>query len=141
MNREDAELSPQAAAAEIDRMSQRVRKGGRWQGWMWLIIGVATFAFYAGTGTGDPVLADVIAPSFLLIGLCLGLYAARQHVVDEVGGRIEQPVSTAYVTAVVVGVVLKLTVIPDRLTAGLVIVGVLVAFPPLVGAWRVLHAR
>lgn len=141
MGQEGARLSPHAAAAEIDRMSQRVRAGGRWQGWMWLIIGVATFTFYVGTGSGSVVLADVIAPAFGLLGVASCLYAARQRVVDRVAGRIERPVTGCYVAVVVRGVVLKLTVLPDRLTPGLVIVAVIMAVPGFVGAWLVLHTR
>ncbi len=116
MGTEDTALNARAAAAEIDRMSARVREGGRWQGWTWLVIGLATCVFYVGTGSGYGLVADVVGPAFGLLAIVLCIYAARQHVVDRVGGRIERPVTEAYVTAVVVGVVLKLTVIPSQLT-------------------------
>lgn len=141
MEQANDRLTPDHAAVEIDRMSRRVSAGGRWQGWMWLLIGLATFAFFVGTGSGSSVVVDVVGLAFPVLGIAVGVYASRQHVVDRLGGRIERSVTSAYVTTVTLGVVVKLTVIPsDRVTAGLVIVGAITALPALAGAWRVLRA-
>ncbi len=38
-------MTPQAAAAEIDRTAHQVRRRARWQGWLLLAVAIVNFAF------------------------------------------------------------------------------------------------
>ena len=40
----DSGMTPQAAAAEIDRTARQVRRRARWQGWLLLAVGAALIA-------------------------------------------------------------------------------------------------
>ena len=138
---DDLVLTPAAAAAEVSRTSGRVRRRARWPGLMWLTVGVAICGFFLATGSGDRLVSDVVGPLPLALGAVLYVLAARQPVVSQTGaGRIDKPLSYAFLATVVVGTIIKLTVLPERLTGWLVLLAVLMATPCLVGAWRWLRS-
>ena len=49
----DSGMTPQAAAAEIDRTAHQVRRRARWQGWLLLAVAIVNFGFYIAIGSAD----------------------------------------------------------------------------------------
>ncbi|AHH99139.1 hypothetical protein GCM10010174_49010 [Kutzneria viridogrisea] len=137
---QDPHLSPHGALTEIDRVNARARQAARWTGWLWIAAAATVFAFYLGTGSGIETVVGIAAPLPLVVTPALYLLEARRRVIGRVAARIERPVATAFVGVVVIGTVVKLTVLPAGLTVWLVVFGLAMALPCLVGAWRVLRA-
>lgn len=119
------------AAERIRRMDTRVRRAGRRAGWIWLLLGAATFAFFVGVGSGRPLPLVVGAVGFAL--------AARQRVVSAVALRVERPAAYAFMATAVAASAVQIAVQPHAVTWWLVVLTAGAATPCLVAAWRVLR--
>jgi hypothetical protein len=132
----DGRPSPEAAFAEIERTGRQVRRRGRWPGLVWLGIAGVLFGSFVLSGSGDQLLIEIVGPILLLAALAVYLVAARQPVVSDRYRQKGLPLSYAYLGAVAVATVIKLTVLPQHFTAWLVVLGALMSVPALVAAWR-----
>lgn len=137
---EQGGISPEAAAAEIERAAGQVRRRARWPGLMWLACAVVMFGFFLGTGSGNVWLNDVLGPIPLLAAGALYLFAARQPVVSDRGRRDDKLLSYAFLGTVAVATAIKLAVLPERFTGWLVLIAALAIVPALIGAGRWLRS-
>lgn len=142
MNAEhEQHLSPEIAAAEVQRVTRQVQHRGRWPGWMWLVMAVVTCGFFLATGSGNRLLTDVVGPLPLVAAVVIYLLASRQPVVARRAlASGDKQLSYAFLATVVVGTAIDLTVLPKGFSAWLVLLAVLMAVPCLVGSWRWLHS-
>lgn len=133
---QDSNLTPEAAAAEIERTGRLVRGRARWPGWVWFGVAVVNFGFFVGVGTVDRTVSQALTPLPIVVIVVIFVVAARQLVVGRHAGRINKPVALA----AVVGLVLLQTVVLQGFTGWLVGLAAVMVAPYLVGAWRWLHS-
>jgi hypothetical protein len=119
-------MTPQAAAAEIDRTAHQVQRRARWQGWLLLAVAVVDFGFYIAVGSADRSVARALSPLPVLMAVVIFLVASRQPVIGRDAARINKPVLVAAVVTAITGLVLYQTVMPQGFTGWLF----------LAGAWR-----
>jgi cation transport ATPase len=140
MNTEHSGMTPQAAAAEIDRMAHQVRRRARWQGWLLLAVAVVNFGFYIAIGSADRTVSRALSPLPILLAVVIFLVASRQPVVGRDAARINKPVVVAALATAIVGLVLYQTVMPQGFTGWLVLLAAFMVTPFLAGAWRWLRS-
>jgi hypothetical protein len=132
--RHNSGMTPQAAAAEIDRTARQVRRRARWQGWLLLAVAVVNFGFYIAIGSADRTVSRALSP------LPIFLVASRQPVVGRDAARINRPVVVAALATAIAGLVLYQTVMPQGFTGWLVLLAAFMVTPFLAGAWRWLRS-
>jgi hypothetical protein len=132
----DSRLTPQAAAAEIDRTTRQVRRRARWQGWLFLAVAVVNFGFYIAVGSADRTVSRALSPLPLLLVVAIFLVASRQPVVGRDAAQINKPVVVAGLATAIAGLVLYQTVMPQGFTGWLVVLAAFMVTPFLAGAWR-----
>jgi hypothetical protein len=138
MNSDD-DLTPEAAAAEVDRAAWQVRRRARWPGWMFLVFAAIDFAFFVIVGSGNRTVSDALIPVPALLAAAIFLIAARQPVVGQDAQRINKPIAIAGIVTAVAGLVIYQTVMPQHFTGWLLLLAALMVSPYFVGAWRWLH--
>jgi hypothetical protein len=136
----DSGMTPQAAAAEIDRMARQVRRRARWQGWLLLAVAVVNFGFYIAIGSADRTVSRALGPLPVLLAVVIFLVASRQPVVGRDAARINKPVVMAALATAIAGLVLYQTVMPQGFTGWLVLLAAFMVTPFLAGAWRWLRS-
>lgn len=132
----DNGLTPQAAAAEIDRTAHQVRRRARWQGWLFLVVAVVDFGFYIAIGSADPAVARALSPLPILLVVATFLVASRQPVTGRDAVQFNKPVVMAGLATATAGLVLYQTVVPQGFTPWLVLLAAFMVTPFLAGAWR-----
>ncbi len=137
MTRDD--LSPQAAAAELERTNRRVQRRAHWPAWMFLVLAVINFAFFVIIGSGDRTIGNALIPLPTLLAVAIFVVASRQPVIGRDAQKINKPVALAGIVTVVAGLIIDQTVLPRHFTWWLVLLAVFMVAPYLVGAWRWLH--
>jgi hypothetical protein len=130
------DLSPRAAAAELERTAALVRRRAHWPAWMFLALAGVNFAFFVVVGSGNRALADALIPLPTLLAVGVFLVAARQPVIGQDAQRINKPVALAGLVTVAAGLLVDQTVLPRRFTWWLALLAALMVAPYLVGAWR-----
>jgi hypothetical protein len=133
-------MSPQAAAAEIDRTARQVRRRARWQGWLLLAVAVVNFGFYLAIGSADRTVSRALSLLPVLLVVVIFLVASRQPVVGRDAARINRPAVGAGLVVVIAGLVLYQTVLPQGFTGWLVLLAAFMVAPFLAGAWRWLRS-
>lgn len=133
------QLDARTALGEVRRIDGHVRERGRWAGWAWLALAVITPIFMIVTWAYSGDVAFVTAIAFGVFGLLLVYAESRQQVIRHTTARLSRPVTWMYAGLVVLGVVLKFTLLPDGFSIWLLIVGLAPALPCLYGAWQVLR--
>ena len=136
----DSGMTPQVAAAEIDRMTHQVRRRARWQGWLLLAVAVVNFGFYIAIGSADRAVSRALSPLPILLAVVIFLVASRQPVVGRDAARINKPVVVAALATAIAGLVLYQTVMPQGFTGWLVLLAAFMVTPFLAGAWRWLRS-
>lgn len=136
---DDGDISPEMAAAEIERTAGHVRRRGRWPGVVWIGIAAVVFGCFVVSGSGSRLLTELVGPVLLLAAVAVYFTRNRQPVVSDRNRQEDQPLAYAFLGAVVVATVIKLTVLPQHFTAWLVVLGVLMSVPALIAAWRWLN--
>lgn len=136
----DSGMTPQAAAAEIDKMARQVRRRARWQGWLLLAVAVVNFGFYIAIGSADRTVSRALSPLPVLLAVVIFLVASRQPVVGRDAARINKPVVMAALATAIAGLVLYQTVMPQGFTGWLVLLAAFMVTPFLAGAWRWLRS-
>ena len=136
----DSGMTPQAAAAEIDRMAHQVRRRARWQGWLLLAVALVNFGFYIAIGSADRTVSRALSPLPILLAVVIFLVASRQPVVGRDAARINKPVVVAALATAIAGLVLYQTVMPQGFTGWLVLLAAFMVIPFLAGAWRWLRS-
>jgi cation transport ATPase len=136
----DSGMTPQDAAAEIDRTAHQVRRRAGWQGWLFLAVAVVTFGFYIAVGSADRAVSQALSPLPILLVVVTFLVASRQPVIGRDAARINKPVVIAGLATVIVGLVLYQTVMPQGFTGWLVLLAAFMVAPFLAGAWRWLRS-
>jgi hypothetical protein len=136
----DSGMTPQAAAAEIHRTAQQVRRRARWPGWLFLAVAVANFGFYIAIGSADQPVSRALSPLPALLVVVIFLVASRQPVVGRDAARINQPVVVAGLATAIAGLLLYQTVMPQGFSGWLVLLAAFMVTPFLVGAWRWLRS-
>jgi hypothetical protein len=136
----DSDITPQAAAAEIDRTAHQVRRRARWQGWLFLAVAVVDFGFYIAIGSASRTVSQALAPLPLLLAVAIFLVASRQLVVGRDAARINKPVVAAALATSTAGLVLYQTVMPQGFTGWLILLAAIMVTPFLAGAWRWLRS-
>jgi cation transport ATPase len=136
----DSGITPQAAAAEINRMAHQVRRRARWQGWLLLAVAVVNFGFYIAIGSADRTVSRALSPLPILLAVVIFLVASRQPVVGRDAARINKPVVVAALATAIAGLVLYQTVMPQGFTGWLVLLAAFMVTPFLAGAWRWLRS-
>lgn len=134
--RHDGGMTPQAAAAEIDRTARQIRRRARWQGWLLLAVAVVNFGFYIAIGSADRTVSRALSPLPMLLVVVIFLVASRQPVVGRDAARINKPVVLASLAAAIAGLVLYQTVMPQGFTGWLILLAAFMVTPFLAGAWR-----
>jgi len=134
--RHDSGITPQAAAAEIDRIAHQVRRRARWQGWLFLAVAAVNFGFYIAIGSAGPTVARALIPLPVLLVVVIFLVASRQPVVGRDAPRINKPIVMAGLATAIAGLVLYQTVMPQGFTGWLVLLAAFMVSPFLAGAWR-----
>lgn len=137
---QDSDMTPEAAAAEIDRTAHQVRRRARWQGWLFLAVAVVNFGFYLAVGSADRTVSRALSPLPILLAVVIFLVASRQPVVGRDAARINKPVVVAGLATAIAGLVLYQTVMPQGLTGWLVLLAAFMVTPFLAGAWRWLRS-
>jgi len=132
----DSGMTPQAAAAEIDRMAHQVRRRARWQGWLLLAVAVVNFGFYIAIGSADRTVSRALSPLPILLVVVIFLVASRQPVVGRDAARINRQVVAASLATAIAGLVLYQTVMPQGFTGWLILLAAFMVTPFLAGAWR-----
>lgn len=132
----DTDMTPQAAAAEIDRTGRQVRRRARWQGWLLLAVALVNFAYTIAIGSASLTVSRALEPLPILLVVVIFLVASRQPVIGRDAARINKPAVLAALVAAVAGLVLYQTVLPQRFTGWLVLLSALMVMPLLAGAWR-----
>jgi cation transport ATPase len=138
--RHNSGMTPQAAAAEIDRTARQVRRRARWQGWLLLAVAVVNFGFYIAIGSADRTVSRALSPLPILLAVVIFLVASRQPVVGRDAARINRPVVVAALATAIAGLVLYQTVMPQGFTGWLVLLAAFMVTPFLAGAWRWLRS-
>lgn len=136
----DNSMTPEAAAAEIDRTARQVRRRARWQGWLFLAVAVADFGFYIADGSASRPVSRALSPLPILLAVVIFLVASRQPVVGRDAARVNRPVVGAALAAAIAGLVLYQTVMPHGFTGWLVLLAALMVAPFLAGAWHWLRS-
>ncbi|HEX7097846.1 MAG TPA: hypothetical protein VF377_01290 [Acidimicrobiia bacterium] len=137
-------LDPRQALAEADRIGTTVRRRIRWNGWVWLVIAIATPLFWLGTWTNwlSRPLQFWVAVGFLIVAAMITVVAmvreARRGVVDRRVARMEWPITWAYMAVVFVMAVLVIVFDTSEAPLWFVLGALATAVPGLVGAWRTL---
>jgi hypothetical protein len=129
-------MTPQTAAAEIDRTAYKVRRRARWQGWLFLAVAAVNFGFYIAIGSADRTVSRALIPLPILLAAAIFLVASRQPVVGLDAARTNRPVVVAALAAAIAGLVLYQTVMPQGFTGWLVLLATIMITPFLAGAWR-----
>ncbi|MEZ0072249.1 hypothetical protein [Planotetraspora sp. GP83] len=136
------ELSPDQALQEIGRVDQRVRHSARGGGWMFLIMGVATVAYWPAMflGRGLVPLAGGVGWVALTIALCV--YCTRRRVHDRLFNRTSRSVTAAYAVTTFLVFVFGTFLMPERPSPGwittLVAISLIAGLPPMYAGWRIL---
>ena len=136
----DSSMTPQAAAAEIDRTARQVRRRARWQGWLFLAVAVVNFGFYIAIGSASQTVSRALSPLPILLAAVIFLVASRQPVVGRDAARINKPVVMAGLATATAGLVLYQTVMPQGFTGWLVLLAAFLGTPVLGGSWRWLRS-
>lgn len=136
----DHDISPEAAAAEIDRTARQVRRRARWPGWLLLAVAVVNFGFFIAVGSASRPVSQALSPLPALLAVVIFLVASRQPVVGLDARRINRPVVLAALATAIAGLVLYQTVMPQGFTGWLVLLAAFMVTPYLAGAWRWLHS-
>lgn len=136
----DSGMTPQAAAAEIDRTAHQVRRRARWQGWLLLAVAAVNFGYYIAIGSADRTVSRALSPLPVLLTVVIFLVASRQPVVGRDAARINKPVVLAGLATAIAGLVLYQTVLPQGFTGWLVLLAAFMVTPFLAGAWRWLRS-
>ena len=131
----DSGMTPEAAAAEVDRTARQVRRRARWQGWLFLAVAAVDFGFYIAVGSVGPTASRALSPLPLLLVVAIFLVASRQPVIGRDAARINKPVVVAGLATAVAGLVLYQTVMPPGFTGWLVLLAAFMVAPFLAGAW------
>jgi hypothetical protein len=132
----DSGMTPQAAAAEIDRTAHQVQRRARWQGWLFLAVAAVNFGFYITIGSADRTVSRALSPLPILLVVATFLVASRQPVVGRDAAQINKPVVMAGLATAITGLVLYQTVMPQGFTGWLVLLAAFIVTPFLAGAWR-----
>jgi hypothetical protein len=127
-------MTPQAAAAEIDRTAHQIRRRARWPGWLFLAIAAVNFGFYIAIGSADRTVSRALIPLPILLVVVIFLVASRQPVIGRDAARINKPVVVASLATAVTGLVLYQTVMPQGL-GWLILLSAFMVAPFLAGAW------
>ena len=132
----DGDLSPQRASAEVERTTLAVRRRARWQGWLFLAVGLLNFGFYVAVGSASQTVARALSPLPLALAVVVLAVATRQPVVGRDAARTNQPIVVAGLVTAVVGLVLYQEFLPQGFTGWLVLLAAFMVTPFMVGAWR-----
>ena len=132
---DDSSMTPQAAAAEIDRTAHQVRRRARWQGWLFLAVAAVDFGFYIAVGSADRAVSRALSPLPVLLVVAIFLVASRQPVVGRDAARINKPTVVAALATAIAGLVLYQTLMPQGFTGWLVLLAAFMVTPFLAGAW------
>lgn len=133
---EQPELSPRAAAEQLDRTASQVRRRGHWPAWLFLSMAGVTFAFVLLLGSGSHAVSSALSPVPGLLAVAVIVIVTRQPVIGRDAQAINRPVVLAGLVTAVAGLVVDQTVLPSHFTGWLVLVAFLVVSPYLVGAIR-----
>src|SRR5512146_38098 len=125
----DSGMTPQDAAAEIDRTAHQVRRQARWQGWLFLAVAVVNFGFYIAIGSAARTVARALSPLPILLAVVIFLVASRQPVVGRDAAQINKPVVAAALATAIAGLVLYQTVMPQGFTGWLVLLAAFMVTP------------
>ncbi len=129
------DVSPEAAAAELDRTAGRVRRRAHWTAWLFLALAVVNFGYFVIVGSGNHAVANALIPVPTLLAVVIFVVASRQPVIGLDAARINKPVALAGVVTVVAGLVVEQTLLPDHFSGWLVLLAAAMVSPYLVGAW------
>lgn len=129
-------MSAGAALNEVRRVSGRMRSASRWAGWYYLIVGVATIAFFGviAAENGSVTLAMWGLAAFTVVTIVFML--TRRVQVNEVMGA-QHPLSIAYIILMVVAF-FAVDGLSDH-SAAIAVIGIAPAVPCFIGAWRLLR--
>lgn len=136
----ESQIEPRAALAHARSVSERVRRQGRWHGWVWLIVAVATPVFLIATRS-DALSRETqfwIAVGFGALGGGLALWEARRGVVGREAAIVDRPMTVAYAALVVAAALVAIVLNPEGPPAWFIAVALLPSIPALVAGWLVL---
>ena len=131
---EHHDLSPQAAAEQLERTSSQVRRRTHWPAWLFLAMAAVTFTFVILAGSDSHALSTALSPLPAVLSVAIILIVNRQPVIGRDAPAINKPVVLAGLVTAVTGLIIDQTVLPDHVTGWLVLVAVFVISPYLVGA-------
>ncbi|MEO3811878.1 hypothetical protein ABGB17_23015 [Sphaerisporangium sp. B11E5] len=133
-------LSAGEALEEIERVRGRVRRSGRWAGWLYLFWGISAVVYWTAMflGPGPVKLSAAVFWGLLTIGSFAYVY--RQSVYGCGLDRLQSVITFAWVGTMVGAAFAGTYLLPDDPTgwwvvAALGLAGV-AAVPVLYGAWR-----
>lgn len=134
-------VTPDVAAGQVEQVRRRVRTKGRWHGWMWLAMAVATPVFLIGTQVDEySWLSFWVAIAYMVLGFVLWQVDARRPVRSRAHARVERPATVAFVVTMVVVAVATIVLDPSGAPGWYVVLALLPAVPAAVAAAVVLRA-
>lgn len=133
-------MDPRTALDQARRVEGLVRRQGRWNGWAWLTIGVATPVFLITTTTeAIPGPAQLwIAIGFMTLAGGLAILETRRGVWGREASRADRPMTTVYVVTMVAVAMLLLIFDPWELPGWFVFAALVPSVPCFIAAWRIL---
>lgn len=131
-----------SAAEQAARVRSRVRAKARWDGWVWLVVGLATPAFLIGVQVDAAAagqLSLIVAVAFGVLGLTLWALEARRPVTGRAATRVDRPATWAYAATVVAVSVVTIVTDPVGPPGWYVAVALVPALPAVAAAVIVLR--
>ena len=133
-------FDPVAAWEQAQSMAATVRRRGRWHGWVWLTLGLATpvFLVVAVTDVAAGAARTAIAIAFALLAGLLAVWETKRGLWGRQAARVDRTATTAYVVAMAVAAAAAVAGDVADAPAWYLVLAVLPSVPCFVAAWRTL---
>lgn len=132
-----SELNARTALSEVDRVRRRIRARRWWHVASALVMTVALTAYYIAMASWPRRVDDYVLPGVLVTVAVLGFIGWRIRSVDPRAQRLETPAVLVSLALALVTIAVNRFLLPEGLSAGTVLTGLLPGLPFLYLAWRV----
>lgn len=133
-------FDPAAALERAEQVGANVRRRGRWHGWVWLTIGLASPVLLVVTAT-DVVEGPVrmgTAIGFMLLAGLLAVWETRRGLWGRQAARTDRATTAAYVVTMAVAALTGIVGEVADAPAWYMALAALPAVPCFIAAWRIL---
>ena len=131
------DLTPRSALSEVDRVRRRIRARRWWHVASALVMTVSLTAYYIAMASWPRRVDDFVLPGVLVVVAVLAFIGWRTRSVDPRAERLETRTILLSLALALVTIAVNRFVLPEGLSAGTVLTGLLPGLPFAYLAWRV----